>query len=199
VIWRKRRLRMAEAAAYREELRSDAASSYEPDNIAGAALLPFTGKHKCKADTARAIAAAPADTARDLREVKRDQGMTQRAWNILQAGGADAYERALAALWDDTRAAWAECLAEPPDRFHIYKPTAEALHGWIDRNWMEWYEQPIAELQHRDAIRDQALGVAYGTRDLDTPARYEVHLDRKLERMSAMLVRLRELRQALER
>jgi hypothetical protein len=37
--------------------------------------------------------------------------------------------------------------------------------------------------------------VAYGAHDLEVPARYEVHLDRKLERTLAMLIRLRELRQ----
>jgi hypothetical protein len=59
---------------------------------------------------------------------------------------------------------------------------------------MNWYKWPIAELQHRDAIRDQALGVAYAANDLDLTARYEVHLDRNLERTLAMLFRLRELR-----
>jgi hypothetical protein len=50
-------------------------------------------------------------------------------------------------------------------------------------------------LEHRDAIRDQALGAAYAAHDLDVPARYEIHLDRKLERTLAMLFRLKELRQ----
>jgi hypothetical protein len=52
-------------------------------------------------------------------------------------------------------------------------------------------------LQHRDAIRDQALGLAYAADDLDVPARYEVHLDRKLERTLALLIRLRELRRSV--
>ena len=69
------------------------------------------------------------------------------------------------------------------------------LRAWIDRHWKEWYDDPIAELEHRDAIRDQALGAAYAAHDLDVPARYEVHLDRKLERTLAMLFRLKELRQ----
>ena len=34
-----------------------------------------------------------------------------------------------------------------------------------------------------------------GADDLEMPARYEVHLDRMLERTLAMLFRLRELRQ----
>ena len=77
-----------------------------------------------------------------------------------------------------------------------YAPTVDALRAWIDRHWEEWYEDPIAELENRDAIRDQALGLAYTAQDLDVPARYEVHLDRKLERTLAMLIRLRELRPA---
>jgi hypothetical protein len=194
IIWRKRRLRMAEAAVYREKLRHDATHYNDPEHLAGAALMPFTGSAHGKADIARAVAAAPADTARDLRDVKRDQAMTQRAWNILGAGGSGAYGRALAALRNDTRAAWQECLAEPPDDGLTYAATAEALTVWIDRHWVEWYQHPIAELEHRGAIRDQALGAAYADCDLDVPARYEVHLDRKLERTLAMLIRLRELR-----
>jgi hypothetical protein len=54
-------------------------------------------------------------------------------------------------------------------------------------------------LENRGAIRDQALGIAYAAPDLDVPARYEVHLDRKLERTLAMLFRLKELRQPARR
>ena len=76
-----------------------------------------------------------------------------------------------------------------------YATTAEALKAWIEHHWREWYDQPIVELQHRDIIRDQALGIAYAADDLEVPARYEIHLDRKLERTLTMLIKLRELRQ----
>ena len=114
----------------------------------------------------RALVATPADTARDLRDVKRDQTMTRNAWNILAAGGPDAYARALAALQEDTRAYWQECLAERPADGMAYAPTVDALRAWIDRHWKEWYEDPIAELENRDAIRDQALGAAYAAHNL---------------------------------
>jgi hypothetical protein len=141
----------------------------------------------------QALAAKPSDTARDLRDVKRDQAMTRRAWDILAEGGADSYTRAVAALREDTRSCWLGCLSDPP-RDGQYAPTAEALKEWIDRRWDEWFEQPIAELEHRDAIREQAFGAAYATNRLETPARYEVHLDWKLERALSMLIRLRDLR-----
>jgi hypothetical protein len=196
VIWRKRRLRMAEAAVYREKLRHDATHYNDPEHLVGAALMPITGNVQSKADIPRALSATPTDTARDLRDVKRDQAMTQRAWNTLTAGGPDAYTRALSALRDDTRRYWDECLAEPPDDGLTYTANAGALKAWIRHHWKDWYEQPIAELEHRGVIRDQALGTAYAAQDLDVPARYEVHLDRKLERTLAMLFRLRELRQS---
>jgi hypothetical protein len=44
-------------------------------------------------------------------------------------------------------------------------------------------------------IREQAFGEALDPDKLVGLARYEVHLDRKLERMLAMLLRLKDLRQ----
>ena len=98
IIWRKRRVRMAEAAVYREKLRRSASDYIGPNHVAGAALLPLTGDSESNASIPRAIAASAADTARDLGDAKRDQGMTQRALNILEAGGPNAYEYALGAL-----------------------------------------------------------------------------------------------------
>jgi hypothetical protein len=196
IIWRKRRARIAEASVFRQKLRHTATDCNSPARIAGAALLPLTGAAEAKASIPRAIAATAAETARDLRETKRDQGMTQRALKILEAGGAGAYECALTALRDDTREYWQESLSDPPDDGLTYAAKAEALREWLDHHRAEWYDQPIVELQHREAIRDQALGIAYGADDLEVPARYEVHLDRKLERTLAMLFRLKELRQS---
>ena len=42
IIWRKRRLRMAEAAVYQEKLRHDA-TGYQTEHLVAAALLPLTG------------------------------------------------------------------------------------------------------------------------------------------------------------
>jgi hypothetical protein len=195
IIWRKRRVRIAEAAVYREKLRQKASDYIGPNQLASAALLPLTGESESKASIPQAVAATAAETARDLRGVKRDEGMTERALNILKAGGPDAYRYALGALRHDTREYWQDCLSDPPDDGLTYVTTAEALKAWVEHYWSAWYAQPIAELQHRDAIREQALGIAYAADGLEVPARYEIHLDRKLERTLALLIRLRELRQ----
>jgi hypothetical protein len=44
-------------------------------------------------------------------------------------------------------------------------------------------------------VREQAVGEALDPDKLERLARYEVHLDRKLERTLAMLLRLKDLRQ----
>ena len=194
IIWRKRRLRLAEASIYRDRLLKDAIKTLDPEQIGSAALFPLTGSHEVKADIPQALTATPADTTRDLRDVRRDQAMTSKALNILAAGGPETYARAMAALREDTRSFWLECLGEADSDDLTYKPTADALEAWLRQKWTEWYEGPIAELEHRDAIREQAFGSAYATQRLEVTARYEVHLDRKLERMLAMLFRLRELR-----
>lgn len=194
IIWRKRRLRMAETAVYREKLRRSSADYFGPNDVVSAALLPLTGTSESKASIPRAIATSATETARDLRDTQRDQGMTNCALNILQTGDPEAYDRGLAALRADTREYWQECLATPPEDGLTYAATAEALEAWIHRHRREWYDEPIRELRHREVIRDQALGIAYATDGLDVSARYEVHLDRKLERTLAMLVRLREFR-----
>jgi hypothetical protein len=152
------------------------------------------GKHKVEADIPRALTATSEETVRDLRDVKRDEAMTRKALNILVAGAPDTYSRALAALREDTRSCWMECLEDSPVDGLSYEPTAEALGAWIRRHWTKWYEWPIAELEHRESIREQAFGSAYATQRLEATARYEVHLDRKLERTLALLIRLRELR-----
>jgi hypothetical protein len=191
IIWRKRRLRLAEAAIYREQLRKDVTGN-DANHIAGAALLATTGIPCGKVDLPEAFATTTADTARDLRDVKRDLAMTRKAERILAAGETGAYGRALAALREDTRTYWLECVEDADDR--SCQPTAEALEAWLYRNRKEFYEDPIAELEHRDAIKEQAFGSAYAAERLEVTARYEVHLDRKLERTLSMLFRMRELR-----
>jgi hypothetical protein len=48
---------------------------------------------------------------------------------------------------------------------------------------------------YRWVVREQAVGEALDPDKLERLARYEVHLDRKLERTLAMLLRLKDLRQ----
>jgi hypothetical protein len=50
------------------------------------------------------------------------------------------------------------------------------------------------ELANRPLIREQAFGESLDPDKLERLGRYEIHLDRKLERVLAMLLRLKDLR-----
>ena len=63
----------------------------------------------------------------------------------------------------------------------------------MEEEILPWYEKR-QELENRPLIRAQAFGEAVDPDRLERLARYEVHLDRKLERMLAMLFKLQELR-----
>ncbi len=62
---------------------------------------------------------------------------------------------------------------------------------------LPWLETRKKELANRPLIREQAFGEALDPDKLERLGRYEVHLDRKLDRMLTMLLRLRDLRQGV--
>ena len=72
---------------------------------------------------------------------------------------------------------------------------AEGLRRFLNTEVLPWFETRKKELANRPLIREQAFGEALDPDKLERLGRYEIHLDRKLERMLTMLVRLKDLRQ----
>ena len=64
---------------------------------------------------------------------------------------------------------------------------------FLESKVLPWYASRRKELEHRPLIRVQALGESLDPDKLERLARYVVHLDRKLERTLAMLIRLQDL------
>ncbi len=102
------------------------------------------------------------------------------------------------ALCDDTREWWEDVLACDPDELEEDEEPAtadaECLKQFLERKVLSWYVTRKMELANRPLIREQAFGEAFDPDKLERLGRYEVHLDRKLERTLAMLIRLQELR-----
>jgi hypothetical protein len=61
-----------------------------------------------------------------------------------------------------------------------------------------WYGVRRTELANRPLICAQAFGEALDPARLERLGRYEVHLDRQLERMLTILIRLQNLRGAAD-
>jgi hypothetical protein len=145
-----------------------------------------------------AIRATAIDTEEDIAEMAADEAMTRRALELLDTNRNDAYKAALAALREDTQAWWADVLAREPDELEEGEAPATAdtdgLRRFLEGEVLPWFETRKKELANRPLIREQAFGEALEPDRLERLARYEVHLDRKLERTLAMLIRLHDLR-----
>jgi hypothetical protein len=94
VLWRKRRLRLAEAAAHRRGLEG-AILPYR--DTVKAALVHLDGSEHSESavDDIRATAN---DTEVDFRQTQQDEAMMRHALDLLDLTRNDAYEDALAAL-----------------------------------------------------------------------------------------------------
>jgi hypothetical protein len=196
IIWRKRRLRMAESALHHRALKA-ACGTYE--NTAEAALVHVAEPGKTES-VSEAIRTTDAETTDDLADLASARTMTETAIRLLDSFSPEAYSRALAALREDTHEWWAEQLTWKREDYEEdekpFRATAEDLLRFLQEKIMPWYEERRSQLDHRPLVRAQAFGEAVDPERLARLARYEVHLDRKLERMLAMLFKLQELRRA---
>jgi hypothetical protein len=46
-------------------------------------------------------------------------------------------------------------------------PSLKAIKQWSNRHSIDWCEEPITPLEYREAIRDQAVGIAWAADDLE--------------------------------
>jgi hypothetical protein len=185
IIWRKRRLRLAECASFRRSL----SKVTSPDGTTvRAALIHLDVEKKATIDT---------DEVAALHE---DQVVINRAIETLKSDKAHAYDKALGTLHDGMQKRWAtlskarELELLPFDTIGpAYTTDAHGLLQFLE-NEVDELESRQTELESPELVRDQSLGEALSPDLMDGLVRYEVHLDRKLERMVSMLIRLKELR-----
>lgn len=196
VLWRKRRLRLAEAAAHRRGLEG-ALTPWRDTTKSALVHVDATAQAGWAGD---AIRTTDAETRADVADLEEDEAMTSRALDLLATERKGSYKEALTALREDTQAWWADVLAGDPDELDEDEPPATAdvagLRRFIEGEVLPWLETRRRELANRPLIREQAFGEALDADKLERLGRYEVHLDRKLERTLAMLLKLKELRRA---
>jgi hypothetical protein len=202
IIWRKRRLRIAEAALHRRGIEK--ATEILSDTLETALIQverqgpvgPILG----------AITATPATTAKELVELKNREASARRALEILNAGKAEAYEAALAELDERTQADWQDQVApeledandDEDEDAEQYTADTDGLAKYLDCSVLPDCVKELRYVENRPVIRAQIFGDALNFNRLEPLGRYEVHLDRKLERAVSMLLRLRELRRLNE-
>ena len=194
VLWRKRRLRLAEAATYRRALQ---ATTDTHRGTARAALV-LTARSSAKVDVSEALRHPTDSGPRELAEIEADRNRTLAALASLKTDDGEAYHAALAMLDESTREAWQDQLTWEPGDYEAgatpFAVDAPSLKRYLEEEIMPWYEEQRAQIVARPIVRAQALGESLDPDKLERLGRYEVHLDRKFERTLSTLIRLQELR-----
>lgn len=191
IIWRKRRLRMAEAATHRKGLdRAGESFSYTVRHA-----LSHLRPAKLTEDIRQALVASPQETQAELRSLRSALKACRKVVTGLEEVVPTPINQALDALEDDIRD-WFKGMVE--GRFqaaddHVYKLASPDLQRFLTKEALPWLESRMTELENRPLIREQAFGASLNPEAMEKLARYEVHLDRKLEKSLGMLYRLKEL------
>ncbi len=191
ILWRKRRLRMAEAAAHQQGLLKTTIGFYNTDKAA----LVLVSTEDQAASVAEALHCSDEDAAYDNAVLNREQVGVRVALAALQDAGPDGgYEAALARLQPEVRSWWEELLDES-NTVSGYRPDTDGLYQFLIEGAGPDISRRIQTLKHRPQLRRQAYAESLDPARMEKLARYEVHLDRKLERTLSMLLKLQDLRQ----
>jgi hypothetical protein len=188
IIWRKRRVLMAEGARINEGLWNAANS---PKRVMPAAAPFEQGLSGENADLSELLTATPDEVAERQRHADIDLKATRRAAEILLKGGPNAYRKAQNVLIPETRAWWNEHVEAEE-----YPDTAEGLAAFIHEALEPLCTRIVKEVRYQPHIKAQTLGEGLQAHQLLALNRYETHLDRKFERTLAMLLKLKALRGA---
>jgi hypothetical protein len=194
IIWRKRRLRLAENAAFRKKFRSTVA--YDGSDTMKSGLVgAWTGATKDFQWLGDVFTLKPEEVAQELQEATEALHNAEKAQQIIDPERPDTYSKALEMLLEGTREWWEEELdGEESEGFR----TAEGLLEFLEGEVIPYFSQRLAVLSNHGSIMAQAQGEALDVARLENLSRYEIFLDRKLERTLSMLLKLQALRQEQE-
>jgi hypothetical protein len=187
IIWRKRRVLLAEGASINRELHRVAHSKA---NSPISAAAPFQrGLSSEGMDLPDLLLSTPEEVAEQQRCADLDLNATRKASAILRKGGQNAYEKARRTLIPESRDWWDDNVEE-----ESYPATAEGIEQFIQESLMPICIRMEHEARYQPAIKAQTLGEGLQAHRLEKLNRYETHLDRKFERTLAMLIKMKELR-----
>ena len=186
IIWRKRRVLLAEGAKINEGLKSTLSS---PKSVMPSAAPFQRGLSGENTELRDLFDSTPEDNAESLKSAELDLAAGQKAAAILRKGGANAYEKARRALIPESRDWWDDQVADEE-----HPATAEGLAEFLRVSLEPICYRMVQEARFTPAIKAQTVGEGLRAHMLEKLNRYETHLDRKFERTLAMLLKLKSLR-----
>lgn len=195
-IWRMQRVQRAEAALYRKDLAKEASHEYSGGEVLRAALIGTDANPPAGPFPLGELVGPPGEQPH-LAGAARDLGRVMQVADNLRAGGD--YAKAEAALGPEWREDWASYIGETVEyggeTEYTYQATGEALLYYLDHELIPLLRKQDLQYRYKEPIAEQLRGQAFNPGKLEIIGRYETHLDRKLERSLAMLIKLQQLRQ----
>jgi len=196
IIWRKRRLRFAETSTYRERFLKNITQNYS--EIVRSCLLKISQVDIDQHGVGNIFTIDSEEASQELREAQKTLQIVQQVRKILKAESPEKYQMALERLSPKIRELWEEASTGDEDFESYqpdYEPTPKGLLEFLDDEIIPDYSNRLIFLSHWGEIMSQAQGESTDTERLEKLARYEVFLDRKLERTLSVLFKLQALRQ----
>lgn len=183
VVWRKRRLRMAEKTITKSNLMN--CDSYSNATIKKAIYAHPDIKRLEKGTVEGAFRMSDKEAKEKIKFLQK----TIRGFEKLLEQDL-AYEAYMETIDDDLKSSWNDWLEEPQ-----YSPDVDSFRRFIKKNCIDYYTEQLSPLLVRDAIKEEALcESSEPTGRIINLSRYETTLDRKFEKTLAMLIKLQELR-----
>ena len=192
IVWRKGRLRLGETSSLRNQYRS-----LIPSDRCNIAELGLSGKLSIididdNEFLKTVLTTTSAEAALLLIFVQKDLLRSQKALKILEAETPKSYQLALKTLVPYTRKLWEKELADEK-----YSPSSEDLGKFLSIIIAN-FRTRMAIFANHSAMIALVHSKSLDPEQLDKFSRYEVFLDRKLERTLSMLLKLQALRRAQE-
>jgi len=183
VVWRKRRLRMAEKTIVKSNLMN--CDSYSNTTIKKA-IYAHPEIRRLEKGT---VEGAFRISDKEAKEQTRFLQKTIRGFKKLLEQDL-TYEAYMETIDDDLKSSWNDWLEEPQ-----YSPDVDSFKRFIKSSCIDYYTEQLAPLLVRDAIKEEALcESSEPTGRFINLSRYETTLDRKFEKTLTMLIKLQELR-----
>ena len=202
IEWRRRRLMLGERSAHLASLNERLDGDYKAQQTLARAMIADCDVAETD-ELADTLCTGPQHDQTDAADADSDERLTRKGIAILEAGGS--YDKALAAIRDDTRGWWERSLrddmADQPDDepadvegYVPSRPNSESLLRFLKEEVMPIISKTRAQAARRPAIRLQAWGESLDPFRMDRVLALDERLTRQFGKVLTMLVRLKELR-----
>ena len=188
IIWRKYRVGVAEVALHQHGLHR----TYSDHSGTGERATAHTGGVAAAANVGEAVRLSDDEISARLVDANEDLAMAKQAFELAVSG---QYGPALDALRKDTLDWWKDILQDGEDGMgYAREATATSMMEWLDLEALPYIRDVISGSKQAPAIRAQAFGESLDPGKFNELAKWEVHLDRRLEGAIALLMKLRNTR-----